>query len=1078
MTLLEYINAINERYALGNTSEHTFRGDLQRLLEGYCSGYSVTNEPKKQKFGAPDYVITKKDISIGYLEAKDLDKNLNNKAYQEQFNHYKDVLDNLIITNYICFQLFQDKYLIYEVNIGVMDNNIVKPLSKNFDQFETLIQSFCSFFGQTIKNPNKLAEIMAGKARLLANVIENSIINDDIDTPSSLYKEMLAVQSFLIHDITPKRFADIYSQTITYGLFAARLHDPVLKTFSRQEAAELIPKSNPFLKRLFAHIASPDIDERIKWIVDHLTEVFLACDVSKILTKYTTATHIEDPILHFYEDFLSKYDPKLRKAKGVWYTPAPVVTFMVKAVDDLLIDEFNLPMGLADHSKTTIKVDSQMPDKRSKTGYRQLSQEVHKLQILDPATGTGTFLTEIIKQIHKKFKGQEGIWSNYVEKQLIPRLNGFELLMASYAIAHLKIDLLLKETGFKSKTNQRTKIYLTNSLEEAHPDTGTLFAGWLSSESNEANYIKRNTPVMCMIGNPPYSGISSNNGPWITKLLEDYKYVNGIHFNEKKHWLNDDYVKFIRYGQYLIEKTKEGVLAFINPHGFTDNPTFRGMRWSLMKVFDKIYIIDLHGNAMKNEVPPPGMQNKNVFDIQQGVSINIFIKKKGSLSNKVHADIYHCDIWGNRNEKYSILSSNTIKSLNFTRITPVAPFYFFNQIDFSGFQKYNEGFALNELFIECVTGIVTARDAFAIDIKKEDLLKRIKSFCDPEQSNDETRIKFFGTKSKGKYPPGDSRGWKMDKARKLIMNHDYAEFIKEINYRPFDIRYIYYSSQVIDWGREKIVPHTFHDNLVIVFPRQAVTNNWSHIQVSKYMVDGRYHYSNKGITAFAPLYLYNQSSQSSSVINDKPQINFNMDIVERIELSVDLQFTSEDLESISQKTIMTPNRFSPVDLIDYIYAVLHHKIYREKNIEYLKVDFPKIPYPKDQSTFWNLVKLGGELRQIHLFESTKLANNFISSYPKEGSNTITRKIVKKDWQLIDIENEIGRIYINDEQYFDQIPLRAWEFYIGGYQPAQKWLKDRKTKTLDYVDIIHYHKMITVVCETYKLMDLIQKIELK
>ena len=460
---------------------------------------------------------------------------------------------------------------------------------------------------------------MAGKARLLSDIIEKSLTSDEENQEDSTLKEqMAAFKSILIHDITPKGFADVYAQTISYGMFAARLHDPTLDNFSRQEAAELIPKSNPFLRKLFGYIAGPDIDDRIKWIVVNLTEIFLACNVAEILKNYGRSTKMEDPIIHFYENFLAEYDPKLRKARGVWYTPAPVVNFIVRAVDDVLKEDFGLSQGLADNSKTTIKVKTHTPNKNFKSGYKEIEKEVHKVQVLDPATGTGTFLAEVIKHVSKKFKGQEGIWSSYIENHLLPRLNGFELLMASYAMAHLQLDLLLKETGFKQTKNQRTRVYLTNSLEEFHPDTGTLFANWLSSEANEANQIKRDTPVMCILGNPPYSGESANKGKWIMNLMEDYKKEPGGKEKLKERnpkWINDDYVKFLRYGQHYIEKNKSGVLAFINPHGFLDNPTFRGMRWNLLKTYDKIYTIDLHGNAKKKEVSPDGSPDNNVFDL-------------------------------------------------------------------------------------------------------------------------------------------------------------------------------------------------------------------------------------------------------------------------------------------------------------------------------------------------------------------------------------------------------------------------------------------------------------------------------
>lgn len=610
MTIDQYIDSLDKRYQLGYATEHTFRGDLQQLLETLVPTISATNEPKRQSCGAPDYILTKRDIPVGFIEAKDIgDKDLDGTkktGNKEQFDRYKASLNNLIFTDYLHFHLYREGEFITKIPIAEITDKGIKPLPDNFDSFENLIKDFGSHIGQTIKSPKKLAEMMAGKARLLSDIIGKALTSDEENQEDSTLKDqMLAFKQILIHDITPQGFADVYAQTIAYGMFAARLHDPTLENFSRQEAAELIPKSNPFLRKLFGYIAGPDIDDRIKWVVDSLTEIFMACNVEEILKNYGKSTKMEDPIIHFYETFLSEYDPKLRKSRGVWYTPQPVVNFIVRAVDDILKTEFDLPQGLADTSKTTIKVNSQTPDKRSATGYKQVDKEVHKVQILDPATGTGTFLAEVVKHIHKKFEGQQGIWSNYVETHLLPRLNGFELLMASYAMAHLKLDLLLTETGFKPTSNQRFKVYLTNSLEEHNKDTGTLFANWLSTEANEANHIKRDTPVMCVIGNPPYSGESANKGEWIMSLMEDYKKEPGGKEKLKERnpkWINDDYVKFLRYGQHYIEKNGSGVLAFINPHGFLDNPTFRGMRWHLLKTYDKIYTIDLHGNSKKKKL--------------------------------------------------------------------------------------------------------------------------------------------------------------------------------------------------------------------------------------------------------------------------------------------------------------------------------------------------------------------------------------------------------------------------------------------------------------------------------------------
>ncbi len=1073
MTITQYIDNINQRYKLGNATEHTFRGDLQQLLESLISEIRATNEPKRQSCGAPDYILTKKDIPVGFIEAKDIgDKDLEGKkksGNKEQFDRYKASLDNLIFTDYIDFHLYNDGEFITKIAIAEVTEKGIIAKPENFKIFENLIKDFCTHIGQNIKSPKKLAEMMAGKARLLSDVIGNALTSDESHNEDSTLKEqMLAFKNILIHDITPKGFADVYAQTIAYGMFAARLHDPTLDTFSRQEAAELIPKSNPFLRKLFGYIAGPDIDDRIKWIVENLAEIFLACNVEEILKNYGKTTKMEDPIIHFYETFLAEYDPKLRKAKGVWYTPAPVVNFIVRAVDDILKTEFDLSQGLADTSKTKIKVKTQTPNKNFKSGYKEIEQKIHKVQILDPATGTGTFLAEVIKHVNKKFKGQEGIWSGYVEKHLLPRLNGFELLMASYAMAHLQLDLLLKETGFKATTNQRTRVYLTNSLEEYHPDTGTLFAGWLSSEANEANHIKRDTPVMCIMGNPPYSGESANKGDWIMNLMEDYKKEPGGKEKLKERnskWINDDYVKFLRYGQHFIEKNGSGVLAFINPHGFLDNPTFRGMRWNLLKTYDKIYTIDLHGNTKKKETSPDGSADINVFDIEQGVSINIFVKTGKKKPNEL-GKVLHYDLFGKREYKYDFLIENSLKSTPFVKIPNKAPMFYMVQKDFEKESEYEKGFALNKLFISNSIGVVTARDKLTIKNTKKDVIQTINDFTALEV--EEARIKY----SLGK----DARDWKVSFAQNdLISSKKNENNVVKISYRPFDSKWTYYTGKSRGFHcmpRGKVMQHfILGTNLGIVFRRQQPESLDLYIFCSKEIVaDGYIRSDNKGGESIAPLYLYPVINGQQAINETAERIpNLNQEIINEIAKNISLTFTKE------KET--TETTFAPIDILDYTYAVLHSPTYREKYKEFLKIDYPRVSYPKDKNTFWKLVKLGGEIRQIHLLESPKV-EDYITTYPKDGSNTITTKVAKKDWELFDEEKQLGRIWINDEQYFDNIPLVAWEFYIGGYQPAQKWLKDRKERTLEFDDILHYQKIIVALSKTDRLMKEIDEIEIE
>ena len=642
MTIQDYVSKINILYKTGNAREHSYRGDLQNLIMAILPDVLVTNEPARVSCGAPDYVLTKKDIPIGYIEAKDIGVDLASKSLKEQFDRYKAGLTNLIFTDYLDFHFYKNGEFVTKIAIahlsipssgGVPEGRggssrvEIVPIQENFEQFINLIKNFAQTISQTIKSPTKLAQMMAGKAKLMADVIEKSLNADDENgIRSSIKNQMLSFQQMLIHDIDNKSFADIYSQTIAYGMFAARYHDPTLPTFSRQEAATLIPKSNPFLRKLFQDIAGYDLDNRLVWIVEELVSIFLASDVATIMKNFGKSTKQEDPVVHFYETFLGEYNPALRKARGVWYTPQPVVNFIVRAVDDILKTEFGLKDGLADTSKIKIKKKAitQTKGKDAKIQEVETEIEVHKVQILDPATGTGTFLAEVVKHIYKKFEGQQGIWSKYVTNDLIPRLNGFELLMASYAMAHLKMDMLLTETGYKPTDDQRFRIFLTNSLEEAHPDTQTLFSSWLSDEADQANAIKRDAPVMVVMGNPPYSVSSSNKSKWIEGLTADYK----KDLNERNiQPLSDDYIKFIRFGQHFIEKNGVGILAYISNNSFIDGIIHRKMREELMKTFDKIYILDLHGNSKKKEVSPDGSVDQNVFDIMQGVSINIFVKK-------------------------------------------------------------------------------------------------------------------------------------------------------------------------------------------------------------------------------------------------------------------------------------------------------------------------------------------------------------------------------------------------------------------------------------------------------------------
>ena len=789
----------------------------------------------------------------------------------------------------------------------------------------------------------------------------------------------------------------MYAQTIAYGLFAGRLNANNPAGFSREEAGACIPRQNRFLRQLFNYIAGNDIDDRIKWIVDDLARIFAAADLSAVLKNYGKATATHDPLIHFYETFLSEYNHEERKLRGVWYTPKPVVNFIVRAVDDLLKTEFGLPDGLADDSTFSRTItDARFGDKKTGRRSATVTQREYRVQILDPATGTGTFLAEIVRQVHEKFAGNSGMWQGYVEKCLLPRLNGFELLMASYAMAHLKLDWILKETGYEAKSDNRLQIYLTDSLQEVHPDTGTMFASWLSNESQEADRVKRETPIMVVLGNPPYNGESQNNGEWIRNLIEVYKREpsGGALRERNPKWLNDDYVKFIRYAEHYVERNNSGILAYISNHSFLDNPTFRGMRAHLLRTFDEIYILDLHGNYKKKEICPDGSPDENVFDIQQGVAISLFVKT-GKKEKDAFARVRHADLFGKRQDKYAFLAEKSLTDIAFQRLENRPPHYFFTPKDFSNADEYERGFSLNELFQINSVGIVTADDKTLIDGDKAVLIDKVE--------------------------------------RKFGIAADENK-IQKIAYRPFDDRFVYYDGELLERPREQVMRNFIgRENIGLVVSKQVKAfDEWHHA----FIADGIFEsciVSNKTseISYGFPLYTFDP-------LDGARRVNFNDKTVRKI-----------------QKT--AGGKVSETEIFDYVYAVLHSPAYREKYAAFLKIDFPKIPYPENAESFARLAEIGGKLRKIHFLDVDENIARGIG-FPVSGDNVVDKLSYRN-----------GRVYINAAQYFDNVPPAAWEFFIGGYQPAQKWLKDRKGRTLDYADIRRYQKIVAALAQTDEIM---------
>ena len=1069
-----YFQEVNQVYQGQNATEHSYRPALKKLMESLDSGIQAINEPKRIACGAPDFLVKNGVLDVGYMEAKDISVSLKKVEKTAQMGRYFQALGNLILTDYLEFRWYVQGELKLTAALGTIDKNKKIKLDKEgIQEVDQLLQQFLLAKVPQITTPKDLAKRMASLAQLMRDAIKTAL--NDVDKGGTLREQLESFQRVLIKDLTVEQFADMYAQTICYGLFAARCNTDNVQTFSRETAAFKLPKTNPFLRSIFGQIAGPDLDDRISWAVDNLARILQQTEMAEILKDFGKRTRREDPVVHFYETFLAEYDPKMRESRGVYYTPEPVVNYIVKSVDYILKHKFNLSKGLADSKK--IKV----PNPKGEGTI-----ETHQVLILDPAVGTGTFIHNVIDFIYDKFKSQKGMWSSYVSQHLLPRLFGFELLMAPYTVAHIKLVLQLQELGYDFSSEERLRIYLTNTLQEAFQleDQIVSFSYRIKQEAEAAKLIKQENPVMVILGNPPYSGHSVNTGDWIKNLLKgedsiyncetgNYFEVDGKPLGEKNpKWLNDDYVKFIRFSQWRIEKTGYGILAFITNHGYLDNPTFRGMRQSLMQTFDEIYVLDLHGNSKKKEVCPDGSADKNVFDIQQGVAIGFFIKyeNKEKNSQKPLATVYHADLWGSREVyenkqlvggKYYWLGENDISSTNWEQLAPNTPFYLFKPQNIDLRSEYEISVKITDIMPINSVGIVTARDKLTIQWSEEELWDMLQNFANLD--SEEARIKYdLGT---------DTRDWKVIFAQKDIKNHPYAdtkdevgpfrELIFPILYRPFDIRYTYYTGKSRGFhcmARGEVMKHIIAEkNLGLITSRQQSQHQeWSLLGVTNSLIESCA-ISNKTreINYLFSLYIYPET-QGEKDMGMTRRPNLSPAFITQFSQKLDLEFIS-DGKGDKTKT------FGPEDIFNYIYAIFHAPIYRQRYAEFLKIDFPRVPLTANAALFWELVIKGDKLVKYHLMKET---GTEISTYPIPGSDIVEQVKYHENHQ---------QIWINAEQYFDQVPQQIWNFYIGGYQVCQKWLKDRKGRQLNFDDINHYQNIISIISETIKIMENIDQI---
>ncbi|MEI6819799.1 MAG: type ISP restriction/modification enzyme, partial [Verrucomicrobiota bacterium] len=940
--------------------------------------------------------------------------------------------------------------------------------------------------GHVINTSDMLAEAMAVLAKRIRDAAQTLIDRETDNGP--LRKLHAAFKLNLIHDLTEEGFADTYAQTITYGLLTAAISRTEMSEGRKGTAlvasniSDMVPVTNPFLKEMlqtFLHAGGRkggiDFDELgVQDVVELLRGE--KTDLPAILRDFGNKTRGDDPVIHFYEHFLNAYNRALRIQRGVFYTPQPVVSYIVRSVHELLQTEFGLADGLADTTTWGEMLrkhpDLKLPPLTDEPGEkRTISPDEMFVQILDPATGTATFLVEVIDVIHQHLETKweksgavampsiphlksniqnwSDFWNEYVPKSLLPRLHAFELMMAPYAIAHMKIGLKLAETGYRFGTDERARIYLTNALEPWQKSPALPDFDALAHEAAAVNEIKRHKRFTVVIGNPPYAGISSNMTEYAQRIVDAYKFVDGGALNERKLWLQDDYVKFIRKAQTTIETTNVGVFGYITNHGFLDNPTFRGMRQSLMETFPRLCVLDLHGNANKKERSPDGSVDKPVFDIKQGVAICLATRGGGKPS------VAHSEIWGTRESKYQWLVSHSASQTIFGTLAPDSPYYFFKPHGIESRAEYDEGWRIPDMFPLNTVGFVTARDALTIQDSEDEMWKVVERFVSLSEEGARTEFDL------GK----DARDWRVVTAQNDIRKSGPTKkLVQRILYRPFDFRFSYYTGNSRGFYASpcsNVMKHMIAGkNLALCFNRrEELTVNYSHFLATRLITEHGL-LSSKTTDSQAPLYLLAKDEDDAHLFagtGSRPNLG-----------SPFLAALAKKLNLRPSGDFGLPSGLMPEDIFHYAYAVFHSPGYRSRYAEFLKIDFPRLPLTGNLELFRALARLGGELTALHLLESPKLDQPTTEFIGK--SNEVVRIGWSDNTVWIDAPAKKKDVtQAPGSSGFRGVSEAVWNFHIGGYQVCQKWLKDRKGRTLTDEDIAHYHKIVISLTETIRLM---------
>jgi hypothetical protein len=1031
----EYVNRLNETYKQGDYTEMSYRTHLQNLIEKSFNNCRLTEEAKQAEssIGRPDFKARYGGADIGYIETKDLFTDLMPVLESEQIKKYTASIDNLILTNYSRFLLIRNQAIILDVELVPKYEADQKGWNVSDDKvgrLHKLFETFLEFDLPTIKSAENLATEMAKKCKLLKDLAKNQL-NKDLhnvkfkETTSSILEFYKLIQT-LLPDITEDDCADAYAQTIGYGMFLGRyyqLHSsrklsPGNEGITRENVAQFIPESIGLIRKIL-HEAGFMLPENLRWIVDEICYIMNKSDIESTLKDVTERTghkseREKDAFLLFYEDFLGKYDPDKRKSRGVYYTPRQVVSFIVRSVEAVLKSKFGKDDGFADDSVT----------------------------VLDPATGTGTFLNLVFIRslLQLSYTGRGGLIRDKIDSHVLKDFYGFELLIPPYILAHLKLSRQLSNWGTNIEGESRVQVYLTNTLEKPfgnNPSTLDAFMQEITKEGKAASEIKKK-PILVILGNPPYSGESSNKGDWMTRSLkegynradgsldEGYYKVEGQDINERNtKWLQDDYVKFIRFAQRKIDELDEGVLAFITNHAYLDNPTFRGMRYSLLGSFDEIYVLNLHGNSSKKERSPDGSKDENVFDIKQGVSISIFIKNKKRRNPSV---IHYSDLWGLREEKYRLLDKGNLNSLDWNNLAPAPPYYLFTPTSITDPSNYRDAPSIVDIFLSNSVGIITARDDLTIKKNPEEVWRTINEFSelDPEAA----RVKY----TLGK----DAQDWQVKLAQEDIKSSGpVRQNIQPILYRPFDVRYTYYTGKskgFICRPRKEIMTEMTSKNVGLVSVRQVAEGVFNHAFVTNSLIDARLTTSNKGVAYLFPLYSFKNGEQTD---------NINPKILERFRTNLETDV-------------------SPLEVFYYVYGVLNSKSYRTQFADWLKIDFPRIPIPKSLEIFQVVSNVGKRLTELHLMES-KLSVQ--THFEISGENEVKYVKFKDD-----------KIYINDTQVFSGVSKEIFDFTICGYKVLDKWLKNRLKYKLNSKEIELFMQIVESIRLTIEISKSIDSID--